>query len=247
MIPETPGGDFPAAGLSVLLFLCLLTQFATMSIEQAEKLKREWTDKYVVVNPDVPYLRRFQNLTGTVKTVNMNCRALVEFDGPEDIGWYDIDLNNLQVVDAPVKKKKAPAEEAEAKPATAKKSPAKTAGKSPLELARQQAGGGGAKAESKPAGKKLSPLELARQQAAGGGAKAESKPAGKAESKPAGKKLSPLELARQQGAGGGEKAPAEETVPPAESAAPQNAPAKDAGKNLSPLERARLQDQKKNG
>src|SRR5688500_16957044 len=127
-----------------------------MSIERAEQLKREWTDKFVVVQPDIPQLRRFRNLTGKVKTVNMNCRALVEFDGPEDIGWYDIDLNHLQIVDAP--RKKAPAEAkhapAEEKPVAAK-APAKPSGKSPLQMAREQAAGGGGKpAEAKPAGKK---------------------------------------------------------------------------------------------
>ncbi len=101
-----------------------------MSIERAEQLKREWTDKFVVVQPDIPQLRRFRNLTGKVKTVNMNCRALVEFDGPEDIGWYDIDLDHLQIVDAP--RKKAPAE---AKHAPAEEKPRR---QSPREARRQK-------------------------------------------------------------------------------------------------------------
>jgi hypothetical protein len=177
-----------------------------MSIERAEQLKREWTDKFVVVQPDIPQLRRFRNLTGTVKTVNMNCRALVQFDGPEDISWYDIDIDHLRIVDAPQPKKKA-AEDAKAaaeKPA-AKAAPAKTAGKSPLQMAREQAAGG--KADAPPAGKKLSPLELARQQAA---AKTGGESAPKAEEAPAppapkpaddgGKKLSPIERARMQDA-----------------------------------------------
>ena len=78
-----------------------------MSIEQAEHLKRELTDKWVVVSSGVPELKRFAELPGKVKTVNMNCRALVEFDGPEDIGWYDIDPAFLTVVDAPQPKKSA--------------------------------------------------------------------------------------------------------------------------------------------
>ena len=213
-----------------------------MSIERAEQLKREWTGKYVVVQPDVPQLRRFRNLTGTVKTVNMNCRALVQFDGPEDIGWYDIDLEHLEVVDAPRPKKKAAAEAPAAEKPAAKKAPAKTGGKSPLELAREQAAAGGKSAEAKPAGKKLSPLELARQQGAAGAEKKEPpKPAA------GGKKLSPLEQARQQGAaksGGESPAPAEEVpAAPASSPAPSN---NEAGKKLSPLERARMQDAKKN-
>ena len=54
--------------------------------EQAELLKKQYTDKYVVVKSGAPELRRFQGLTGVVKTVNMSCRALVLFDGPADIG-----------------------------------------------------------------------------------------------------------------------------------------------------------------
>ncbi|MCA8993409.1 MAG: hypothetical protein KDA88_15580 [Planctomycetaceae bacterium] len=157
-----------------------------MSIARAEELKRSLTDKYVVVHDDVAELKRFAGLTGLVKTVNMSCRALVQFDGPVDIGWYDIDPTYLKVVDKPLPKSKAP-EHAEApakKPAAAK--PAATGGKSPLELARQQGASGAA-----PVGeKKLSPLEMARQQ---GAAKAAPPAAGE-------KKLSPLEMARQQGA-----------------------------------------------
>lgn len=206
-----------------------------MSIEHAEQLKREWTDKYVIVAPEIPHLKRFQNLTGTVKTINMNCRALVEFNGPEDISWYDIDLNHLEVVDKPLEKKKAPAPAPkETKPA-AKKAAAKTGGKSPLELAREQAGG----AAKKPAGKKLSPIEMARQQAAAkaGGASTEAAPTGK--------KLSPIEMARQQDAAKKAAAQSESEDAPAESPAPSKPePPADGGKKLSPLERARMQDKK---
>src|SRR5579863_9069506 len=98
-----------------------------MSIETAEKLKSQLTDKYVVVKPGVAELRRFSSLTGVVKTVNMSGRALVQFDGPVDIGWYDIDPEYLTVVEAPAKKAipekhAAPAKAAEApKPAAAAK------------------------------------------------------------------------------------------------------------------------------
>ena len=110
-----------------------------MSIEVAERLKKDLTDQYVVVDKSVPELKRFALLTGRVKTVNMNGRVLVEFNGPDDIGWYDIAPEYLTVVDAPqpVAKKAAP----EAKPAPKKTSadqPAakKSKGLSPLELAR---------------------------------------------------------------------------------------------------------------
>ena len=178
-----------------------------MSIEQAEQLKKDFTDKWVVVDKNVPELRRFAEMTGKVKTVNMNCQALVEFDGTEDIGWYDIGVSYLTVVDGPVKKEK-PKAAAKAAPKAAA-----TGGKSPLDMVRQQgsAKAGGAK---KPAGGP-SPLDMIRKQGAGGPAKSEDKPTD--EEKPAepaaeapaeekkaapsgGEKLSPLDLIRKQGA-----------------------------------------------
>ena len=103
-----------------------------MSIEAAEKLKHELTDRFVIVAEDVAELRRFIGLTGRVKTVNMNCRALVEFDAPEDISWYDIDPSYLTVVDEPLKKTSQPAAKesaAAAKPTPAAAKPKSTAGK----------------------------------------------------------------------------------------------------------------------
>lgn len=180
-----------------------------MLIADAEKLKNELTDKYVVVNENVPELKRFVGLTGRVKTVNMNCRALVEFDGPVDISWYDIDPSCLIVVDAPQPKAKQAAPAAESKKAAAPKKP--SGGKSPLEMARAQGAGGG------DGEKKLSPLELARQQGAGGGAQAKPAPEGD-------KKLSPLEQARQQGAASSGSAPvADKPLSPLEQARQQGA------------------------
>ena len=68
--------------------------------DQVNTLQREWTDKYVQVDGTVAELRRFAGLTGQVKTVNMSGQALVEFDGSEDIGWYDIHPNFLTIVEA---------------------------------------------------------------------------------------------------------------------------------------------------
>ena len=151
----------------------------TMSIERAERLKRELTDKWVVVAESVPELKRFANFTGKVKTVNMNGRALVEFDGPADIGWYDIDPSFLTVVDGPRPKKQpeVPAKQ----PADAKVSPAAAGGSgSPLDKIR---------AASKPAGG--SPLDKIR---AGGAA-------GSAAAKPPATGASPLDKIRAAGAG----------------------------------------------
>ena len=106
------------------------------TIEKAERLKKELTDKWVTVAANAPELKRFANLTGKVKTVNMNCRALVEFDGSVDIGWYDIDTSFLTVVDGP-KPKKAEAH-GDAKPAASASAPAAApaAGGSPLDKIR---------------------------------------------------------------------------------------------------------------
>jgi hypothetical protein len=155
-----------------------------MSIATAEQLKKEWTDKYVVVDDGAPELKRFSGLTGTVRTINMNGRALVEFDGAVDIGWYDIDPSFLKVVSEPLKKKAPEKHEKAAAPAAAAPKPAvgAPAGEkklSPLELARQQ--GAAAKAAGE-AAKKPSPLEQARAQ---GAAKAEAAPAATVESAPA--------------------------------------------------------------
>jgi hypothetical protein len=52
-----------------------------------DKLKNEYTDKYVVADLSRPELGRFHGQTGVIKTVNMSGRALVEFDGHNNIGW----------------------------------------------------------------------------------------------------------------------------------------------------------------
>ncbi|MDH3718079.1 MAG: hypothetical protein OES79_08145 [Planctomycetota bacterium] len=136
-----------------------------MVFEHIEKLKRDYTDKYVLVDDSRPELARFKDTPGRVKTVNMSGRALVEFDAYANIGWYDIDVDYLKVIDRPVPK------EPEKKAAPTKKPAA-------------------AKAAATPAatGKKLSPLEMARMQGAAGGkgkeATQEAKPAA---AKPQGK------------------------------------------------------------
>jgi hypothetical protein len=211
-----------------------------MSFETVEKLKREYTDKWVIVDPNTAELKRFVGLSGRIKTINMSGRALVQFDGPVDISWYDIDLSYLKLIDAPLPKKSTEKHaDAEKKPAAAAKpaAPAAAGGKSPLELARAQgAAGSGAV--------KKSPLELAREQGA-------AKAAGAAA--PAGDKpLSKLEQARLQGAGKAAAAPvaaapaepvaSAPAAPPAAAAPVASAPlVDDNGKPLSKLELARRQ------
>jgi hypothetical protein len=191
-----------------------------MSIDHAEQLKIDLTDKWVVVAEGVPELRRFAGFNGKVKTVNMNCRALVEFDGSEDIGWYDIDPGYLTVIDAP-RKKEAPKAETKAEPKPATKKAA--GGASPLDMIRK---GGAAPAAKKAGG--ASPLDMIRK----GGA---SKPAAASGEK----KQSPLDQIRKSAA-----APAaapEVSAPAAEAPAPtpaEDKPTEDLSK-LSPIEQIR--------
>lgn len=213
-----------------------------ITFAQAETLKKELTDRYVVVQEGVPELRRFHGKTGQVRTVNMSGRALVQFDGSEDIGWYDIDPTYLKIVPAPVKSASKAAKKENDAPVAEKKPAAKPTGKSPLEQARAQGASGAGKSAPVASGKKLSPLELARQQGAAGAAG--HAPAAKtADAAPAAetpnKKLSPLEMARQQGAAGSAKTAPAEKKPAAE--APSAKPPATAGKKLSPLELARQQ------
>ena len=188
--------------------------------EQAEILKKQYTDKFVVVRSGAPELRRFQGLTGTVKTVNMSCRALVQFDGPADIGWYDIDPSFLTIVDAPEPKKAEGHGERAAKEAPVAKV---------------------APAAAKPAAseKKLSPLDMIRQQGAAG-SKPAATPAASAVTAAGGAKASPLDLIRQQGAAkaGGVASAAASGASPAAKLAPV---AGGESKKLSPIEMIRMQ------
>ena len=189
-----------------------------MSIDLAEKLKEKLTDKFVLVDASVPELKRFANWTGKVKTVNMNCRALVEFDGPVDISWYDIDPAYLTVVDAPVKRA-APAAKAPAAPAA---KPAPTAGKSPLDAIRAQ------QAAAQPAaaaGAKPSPLDMIRKQQAAKAKEVDTAPTTEVVAAPA-KSVATVEPA---------PAPAAPTPKPA---APTTGP---DGKPLSKLDLIRMQ------
>ncbi len=113
-----------------------------MVFEEIENLKQEYTDKYVVVDETRPELRRFRGQTGQVKTVNMSGRALVQFDAHENIGWYDIEVDYLRVVDKPPPKEpekkaaKTPQEPAKSPKATTKASAATMSAADVLAAAR---------------------------------------------------------------------------------------------------------------
>src|SRR5438105_8475233 len=96
-----------ARRISVSKAMDQLAARKNMIFDHIEKLKSQYTDKYVVVDESRPELQRFRGLTGAIKTVNMSGRALVEFDGYANIGWYDIELAFLKVVDKPPPKPEA--------------------------------------------------------------------------------------------------------------------------------------------
>lgn len=167
-----------------------------------ERLKSQWTDKYVVIDSPAPELARFARTTGLVKTVNMNGRCLVEFDQFNNIGWYDIDPAALKIVPKPVPKPAEPKEKAAKPAAAAKPSPAKPA-----------------------ADKKPSTADIL---AAARGKAAAAKPA---EAKPVAGKLSTAEiLAKARAAKAAAAPPAEEPVEAEEPVAEAAPPAKKAAK-----------------
>jgi hypothetical protein len=152
------------------------------------QLQKEWTDKYVVVDATRPELRRFEGQTGTVKTVNMSGRALVQFDAHLNIGWYDIDLSYLKKIDAPlpkpeVKEAKAEKPKPAAKPAAEAK-PAATGGKNVADILAAARGGGAKPAAPAGEAKKASVADIL---AAARGGKAAAPAAPKAEATPAAK------------------------------------------------------------
>lgn len=143
--------------------------------DQIEKLKREFTDKYVVVDERLPELHRFKGKTGLIKTVNMSGKALVSFDGDNNIAWYDIGLDFLKIVpkpepkaeeEKPAKKAAPAAKPAEAKEAAAPKpaAAAPAAGEKKMsvaEMLRAAKAGGAAPAAAAPAAPKPAPVPVA--------------------------------------------------------------------------------------
>jgi len=159
-----------------------------------DKLKHDYTDKYVVVDASRPELARFDGYTGQVKTVNMSGRALVQFEAWNNIGWYDIDLSCLKVVAKPepgaeVKK----AEGKAAKEAGHKPAPKAAVNKKEDAIGEKPTGGAPA---AKPGGKMSTADILAAARAKAGAAPAATPKA--AAAKPAapapGQKLSTAEI-----------------------------------------------------
>jgi len=156
-----------------------------MSIQKAEELKQKWTDKCVSVLTGVAELRRFEGLVGQVKTVNMNCRLLVQFDTPADISWYDIDPEYLQIAAPKAAAQDAPT--ATEKPQTA----ATESGRTP----QKSSAAAKSKSAAQASGASSSPLDAIRKQAA---STPKSPPPEGTSTKPA---ASPLDTIRRQNAG----------------------------------------------
>jgi hypothetical protein len=55
--------------------------------QQAEELKRIWTDRFVRVRTGFPQYARLERKVGRVVTVNFGGKAIVDF---ADGAWYDI-------------------------------------------------------------------------------------------------------------------------------------------------------------
>lgn len=215
-------------------------EFRMLVYADIEKLKQEYTDKWVAVDATQPALARYKDRFGQIKTVNMNGRALVEFHGGVDIGWIDIDLDCLNVVPKPdfealeakqkAAEKAAPKKEA-AKPA-AKAAPAAGDKKlSPLEMARM---GGAAKKDG--GGKSSTADILAAARAKGGTAQpsGEVKPSAP---KAAGGKPSTADILAAARAKKGDAPAPEAKAAPAKPAAAKEAP---AAKSSGPVDKAKM-------
>jgi hypothetical protein len=188
--------------------------------EQIERMKRDYTDKFVRVDATRPELARFRDVVGRVKTVNMSGRALVEFDDYHlNVGWYDIDPEFLKVVDQPPPKpakteakkaapKAAPAakEKPAAKPAA---SAAKGGRPSVADMLAAARGGGGA----------AKPAAAAPAKAKAVGAPAAAKPAGAKVDRSKMSVADMLAAARAGGSVGSAAAPAASSAPVTEPAA----------------------------
>ncbi len=92
-----------------------------MTADSIEFLKSKYTDRYVEVDASRPELARFRGKVAQVKTVNQSGRALLQFEGEADHGWYDIAVEYLRFTEKPAPKPE-PAKPA-AKPAAKKPEP----------------------------------------------------------------------------------------------------------------------------
>ena len=128
-----------------------------------EQLKAHWTGRAVAVRAGhaVGPLARFAGLRGRVRTVNMNGRALVQFEGADET-WFDLDPAALEEA-APTPQTPPPVRAAVGEEPKGAPEPGALA-KPPTEMRPETP----AEAEAA-GGRKLSVLELARRQGAAKG------------------------------------------------------------------------------
>lgn len=200
-----------------------------MSIQRAERLKKQWTDVYVRVRPGFPELQRFAGHTGQVRTVNMNCRLLVEFDLPADISWYDIAPECVEQIARP--------QDASPQHAAATAAKSNRAG-TPSGAESTAAQSGPTKAETSSGRRRasVSPLDLIRQQS-GNMPTASRSTAGPTQQPPG--HGSPLDQIRAQNAGGAPP-PAPASTDSPEFSAAQSAPVLSSAA-ASPLDQIRAE------
>lgn len=73
------------------------------TFEQADELKRVWTDRFVRIKPGFPQYARFEGRVGRVVTVNYGGKALVDF---ADGAWYDIPASDQYLEEVPAEEAK---------------------------------------------------------------------------------------------------------------------------------------------
>ncbi len=113
-----------------------------MLLERIDQLQQEYLGRRVIANGHRPELVRFRGRVGVVKAISCNGRALVQFPG-EDRAWYDIELEDLKVVESeeanPPARSGAKLENSEGAGGAEAQAPKKAVARSALELAREKA------------------------------------------------------------------------------------------------------------
>jgi len=130
--------------------------------ERIEQLRQEYTDQYVTVEGGPPEMGQLEGRVGQVRTINMNGRAMVQFEGADN-SWHDLELDYVKVVDKPEPKPEKVKKPAKPSPKDAKKKQAakealsnvdSADGLSRLEIARAEK-----EAKDKESGDKDAPAE----------------------------------------------------------------------------------------
>lgn len=71
---------------------------------QIEKLRQQYTNRYVIIPGAQPKYRRFRGRIGQVKTITMQGQALVGWVDSADRAWYAMELDALELLEEPAGK-----------------------------------------------------------------------------------------------------------------------------------------------